>query len=758
MGRKRTWPRLLCLAIWLLIAMAPVGSAAAADVNWSGSWATKWRDGGARLELQQSGDRVTGTYPLYAGEVVGRATGFTLEGRWTEGNRSGSFIFTMSPDQQSFVGRYGSGEWWTGGRTSGAAPAASVNRSSVREAIRTFVKAGNLAKAGLDEHVGAAVAVLDFRNRAESEPQGQKVRLARDLFDLISLTTFQIWELPGEQLEADRFFAKLYQAGTGVVLPLDLVRDARGQWSILVPDDATLASARAALLARYGGRQPDPSAYLKLRTARDAMTAFQSAFATWDGEGRARVLETLDSSQLFAATRTYEADLAAQYLKAILDRVSSVEPQEIPDDPEDRQPFVVFSHPSGNVVIAPIEGPDKSIAWRFTAETLRTARMLYGAVEAMPPVDPAALEGPHSTFFARRSWVRSWAPSLMEPVGPVERWQIMAGLIGVLACLAVAAVLTTILLSALRWWGGKKAVAAEGALGWPISIAIAASLFKLLIPFFGWPEEVRQFTAPVHALIIGIFGAWAGWHIINILAVGLMKEARRTASTLDDMTITLLAGAVRIGIIVAAASYVATQFAIPTNGILAGLGLGGLAVAIASKETLANLFGAGILVADRPFKKGDLITAGDIKGHVEHVGVRSTRIRTAEDTQVVIPNGKLTDASINNWGRRIDRVFETKIRIAYGATASEIDGFLGDLRRIFAEDEDVEPNRSDIGVTLLSDTAIIVEVTAYFRPDAVSTERAIKNRLMLAVMRAAERRGIVIGGTPGRAVASELVN
>ncbi len=739
-----------------ILAILSAGGPSAAELNWSGSWSTKWRDGGARMILQQSGDRVTGTYPLYAGEVTGRATDTTLEGRWTEGARSGSFIFTMAPDRRSFVGRYGNGEWWSGGRANGTAPSVSVNRSSVREAIRTFVKSGNLAKAGLDEAIGAAVTTLDFRHRPEAEPQGQKVRLARQLFDLVSLMTFQIWEFPGEPLEADRFSTKLRQAGTDVALPLDLVRDAHGQWSILVPDDTALAASRTALLAPFGGRQPEPSAYLKLRTARDTMTAFQSAFATWDGEGRARVLDTLDSSQLFAATRTYEADLAAQYLKAILDRVSSAEPQEIPNDPEDRQPFVVFSHPLGNIEIAPMEGPDKAVAWRFTAETLRTARPLYGAVEALPPPESAILDGPHSTFFARRSWIRSWAPSLMEPVGPLERWQIIAGVIGALACLAVAAPITLLLLGVLRWWGGRKVVAAEGALQWPICVAIAASLFKLLIPLFGWPEEVRQFTAPVHALVIGLFGTWAGWHVINILASGLMKEARRTLSTLDDMTITLMSGAVRIGLIVAAATYIATQFAIPTNGVLAGLGLGGLAVAIASKETLANLFGAGILVADRPFKKGDLITAGDIKGRVEHVGVRSTRVRTAEDTQIVVPNGKLTDASINNWGRTVDRLFETKIRIAYGATASEIDGFVEDLRRIFSEDEDVAPDRTDIGVTLLTDTAIMVEVAARFRHDAASSERAIKNRLMLAAMQAAEHRGIVIGGTPGRAGAPEL--
>ena len=81
----------------------------AGDPSWTGSWDTLWRDGGARLKLTQVGSVVTGAYPLYGGQIQAEAKGQTLQGRWTEGSRSGGFLFVLSSDDRSFIGRFDSG-------------------------------------------------------------------------------------------------------------------------------------------------------------------------------------------------------------------------------------------------------------------------------------------------------------------------------------------------------------------------------------------------------------------------------------------------------------------------------------------------------------------------------------------------------------------------------------------------------------------------------------------------------------------------
>jgi small-conductance mechanosensitive channel len=228
-------------------------------------------------------------------------------------------------------------------------------------------------------------------------------------------------------------------------------------------------------------------------------------------------------------------------------------------------------------------------------------------------------------------------------------------------------------------------------------------LFKLAVPLLGWPEEVRQFSVPIHAVVIGVFGVWAGWYLIDALNYSMVARARRTSGSADDIAISLFLGALRLTMLGAAAIYVAAALSIPTAGLLAGLGISGLAVAFASKETLSNVFGASILVADRPFRKGDWIATGDLEGTVEQVGIHSTRIRTLQDTEIVVPNGKLADASITNWGSRRHRLLQAKLILGYGATPARIERFLAELRELIAGSPDIVAERTEVGISGLGE-------------------------------------------------------
>ncbi len=220
---------------------------------------------------------------------------------------------------------------------------------------------------------------------------------------------------------------------------------------------------------------------------------------------------------------------------------------------------------------------------------------------------------------------------------------------------------------------------------------------------------------------------------------------QRTSGDGDDIAVSLCLGALRLAMLFAAVAYVATELSIPTNGLLAGLGLSGLAFAFASKETLSNVFGAGILAADHPFKKGDWIVAGDIQGTVEKVGIRSTRIRTVEDTEAVVPNGKLSDASINNWGSRRNRLVKAKLLVNYGATPARIEGFMRELRKLMTSSEHVVEGRTQIGIVTLAETAIELEFSCYLAVTSATDERAVRSKLMLDILRLAEQSGVAIG-------------
>jgi MscS family membrane protein len=727
-----------------LIATFWVMPCLAANAPWTGNWDTRWRGGGARMELTQDGERVIGVYPLYGGHIEAEAKDRRLRGRWIEGDRSGALLFVLAPDGKSFMGRFDTGEWWTGGRAPASMGALAVDQSSVRETMRTFVAGGNLARAGFVDELGLAAAVLDFGDRAATLLPGDKLDAAKALFDVVDLTTFHLWALPDRQAHGPTYPVALTQLGTGAVLPLTLRQDDQGKWWIVAPTADQLAGYRKTLLAPYGGRAPSSDAYLLQHNARDTMSSFLAAFKDWEGPGGERALATLDLSELAKATRDQEGLLAAQYLKLVLDRISQIVPQEIPNDPADRLPYVHFEHPGGRIVIAPV-GEGEATKWKFTAETVDSARELFAAIEDMPVASHGMLPPPPSAFFALRERIRSVSPGLLERTWSLENWQLIGiVLIGLFAFL-VASGIAAVVQSLLRRDVGTHALAAEHSVRWPLRLALTAIVWRLLEPVLGLPETAREVDRPLTSLVLAIGMVWAGWFLITAFGHRSVERAERADSGMDAMLVSLVLAMFRLALVTGGFLYAAEALSIPYSGLLAGIGIGGLAVALASKEALSNIFGAGVLVADRPFRKGDWIVVGDVQGTVEHVGIRSTRIRTLEDTLIVVPNGKLSEATINNWGGRRHRLLRLRLLLAYSATPSQLDAFIAGLRRLIERCPHGVPHRTLVGVTALSDIGIEVELTGYLDAPTRAEELGDKHRLMLDVLALAAQLGIRIG-------------
>ena len=255
----------------------------------------------------------------------------------------------------------------------------------------------------------------------------------------------------------------------------------------------------------------------------------------------------------------------------------------------------------------------------------------------------------------------------------------------------------------------------------------------------GLPEVVRAALQPATSTLIAVAGLLVGWRLITMLGTTILARAKRRSGALDEIIVSLSVGAARLVLISVAALYIANAFSLPTNSIIAGFGISGIAVAFAAKETLSNVFGAGILVADRPFRRGDWIAAGAVEGTVEHVGIRSTRLRTIEDTVIIVPNGKLADATINNWGSRRHRLVGVKLLVAYGTKPEQLGAFVAKLRNVVADSVYGVSDRTHIGVTGLGETGIQVELSTYVEASDLGAEWSAKQSLMLDILRLAER-------------------
>ena len=733
-----------------LIGSAAIPTAVASEPSWTGMWETQWRGGGARITLEEHDGKVTGQYPAYGGKIEGEVQGRELKGQWIEGPRSGGIDFVLASDGRSFMGRFDNGEWWTGRRVFVSSRDLSVDQSGAREAVRTFVIAGDAARRGSFDELAKAAAVLDFGEAGAGMAPGQKLAAAGDLFELVDLTTFHLWTIPGKRAPGDHLDLVLAQAGSSASLPLSLVKKDAG-WFIVYPSADVLTIARKALLARSNGHLPPSNDYKRRANARDAVRSFLDAFSDWGGAGHDQALDALDLSGFSEAVRVYEGELAAQYLKEVIDRIGDVVPQEIPDDPTSFEPYTLFSHPAGRITVAPVGVGDK-LSWKFDSNTVRTARDLFVAVEDMPVLGSSDSSVPRSAYFSLRRWIRDFSPTLLSPIGALEAWQVAGWILVLVVSFALALASSAILLAILRRVkGGERYSSQLVELRWPLGLSLMFSIYKLLIPIIGLPILVTQFSVGVTGAILAIALMWGGWRLIDLVSEMYFRHAKSSHIPTDHVVVSLLFGALKLALIAGGSLFIAIELSLPYEGLLAGLSIGGLAVAFASRETLSNVFGAGILAIDRPFKSGDWIIAGEIQGTVERVGIRSTRIRTIDDSLVIVPNGKLSDSVVNNLGTRRNHLIRAKLPLSYATSVDQIVEFEEGVMQLVAKTPHTLSKLSRVMVSAFALDRIELELTLCLDSrTGAAHELEIINMLSIEILRFGERIGIKFGARYGQ--------
>ena len=348
-----------------LMLLLPGGwsAAAAADefTKWTGVWDSRWRDGGALLFLEQAGDQVSGVYPTLDGSIEGRIDGQRLVGEWRDPSGTGTFTFTLSPDGRSFMGRFGTGEWWTGERVSEEIveeDKTPVEADSPAEVMYKFLRAGNAARDGRTGRLGPILHLLDYGpDEAELTPM-DRISRASDMFRALDLLTFRVWSLQPRNPAAREHRVFVAQAGSDAGMDLIFRRTDEGQWRLVLPPKEDLAEIMNELLVVHDGEYPHARRHHELRSPRETMKTFIEQWYAFRFEPTELFLNTMDISQLPAANRSDEGMLRGEYLKEVIDRIGLVLWQEIPNNRFQSSPYVHFSHPEGDIKIVPVKQPD----------------------------------------------------------------------------------------------------------------------------------------------------------------------------------------------------------------------------------------------------------------------------------------------------------------------------------------------------------------------------------------------------------------
>jgi len=179
--------------------------------------------------------------------------------------------------------------------------------------------------------------------------------------------------------------------------------------------------------------------------------------------------------------------------------------------------------------------------------------------------------------------------------------------------------------------------------------------------------------------------AWFCYNMVSLLEHWLSHWAGRTESTLDDQLIPFIRKTLRVFIVFLAILFLIQNLGYSISGLLASLGLGGLAVALAAKDSLSNIFGSIMILLDRPFIIGDWIKAGNLEGTVEEIGFRSTRIRTFSKTLITIPNSVLMNMSIDNFSQMPKRRIKLTVGVTYDTTPAQMRQAVAAIKQMLQE-------------------------------------------------------------------------
>ena len=477
---------------------------------------------------------------------------------------------------------------------------------------------------------------------------------------------------------------------------------------------------------------------------------------TFAGEERVndairRITEVFDLSQVPGSNRREVGAASFVQLFDILLR--------LPAPPETAMP--VPPEPDPEIAREKMRVPGTGIDLVRIAEGPRTGEFLFSArTVAQLPEFHRLIEG-HALL--QPSAVPNWNVALVRFTGPLFSQQFLESLpeplhILIFGTPAWKVVVTLSLLLAIGgfslFWHRvvRQRLAGQSALSrnaWALTEPLAfAGLLALSSGF----ARVQVNTSGAYGLAIQsttlfafyVAAAWGVWILCQVIAEWIISSPTIPDQSFDAHLLRLIAGTISLAGAAFFLLFGANAIGLPALGVVASLGVGGVAVALAAQSTFENLFGGLNLFADRPFRVGDTIEHSDGIGTVEAIGPRSTRIRDLDGTLITIPNGAISKMHVTNFSLRKKFLFNHKVGLLLNTTPEQLERFKADVtgrlgEHPLVEDSDDLPRAT---IVALSDFAIEIDVFAYVLAGSFTEFLETQDQLLVTILTLVEQNGI----------------
>jgi len=478
-----------------------------------------------------------------------------------------------------------------------------------------------------------------------------------------------------------------------------------------------------------------PSTPLQRESPRQTVVGYLEAAREGDYATAARYL---DLSAIKPSERATRGAKLAHRFKIVLDKTFWVDPQAVSDQKSGTVDDGLFPNQE---ILTTLVVDDRQIpirlhvrnreggghAWLFDQGTV-------SAIDELYRVHGYGWLGDHlpTAFFTIR---------LFE----IELWQAL----GLLLLLGVgwvsARVLKRPLLSTLGRTVKKTDVEWDDELASVVGGPLGAGLFAGAVFFgsqwLGLAVPVQEGLAVFWRLLAVVI---LGWLLSSWVSVGARLMVRAVADdggSLAKSFIPLFARVARIGVWALVAVLALDAAGVRVMGLIAGLGIGGLAVAFAAQKTIENFFGALAIASDRPFQRGNFVDIGGTSGTVEEVGLRSTRLRTSARTIVTIPNGSVSTSKVENMSVRDRILFNPTVGLIYGTTRSQIEFVIDEVKKLMAGHRRVFQGSFRVRMTGFGDSSLNIGILSWIDTTDYNEYTAVVEELNLEIMRIVEEAG-----------------
>ena len=482
-----------------------------------------------------------------------------------------------------------------------------------------------------------------------------------------------------------------------------------------------------------------------VRTFMDSMEVYRKAKEHGKTKEMARSLDravrTLDLSQIPVVIRSESGKESAIFLKEVIDRIIRIDYDYIPPGPKDPEIRSPWRLKNSEIKVVKVKSGPREGEFLFSSETVDRVKDFYKIVKDAPYI-----KGTGGGAGYTPPWVEDKIPYWFKgSIFGVQNWQYLGLFVSIFLGLFFRRIVFSSLKLVSRFTEKSKTQVDDRVLTVtrrPLSWVGASAFWFLCMKFLQFEGALLSVLGTVVQVFFSFSLVWVFYRLTAVLTEYVDVVFHKAEVGLDEQLVPIINKTAKVFVVVIGSLIAFQNLGINVMSLVAGLGLGGLAFALAAKDTAANVFGSVMIFSDSPFRVGDWIKFDTTEGTVEAVGFRSTKVRTFYNSLITVPNAVVANASIDNMGRRRYRRVLAKLGVTYDTPAEKIEAFLEGIKNIIEANPFSRKDYFHVVFSGYQNSALEIMVYFFLKVPNWSEELVQRQNVYLEIKRLSESLGI----------------